>query len=71
MYKRREQGWFKHLDFILLDALCGQLALLLAHGWRHAFRPGLYGIEIYRNLAIWMGMNAVLAIIRECCGSDY
>ena len=64
MYKRREQGWFKHLDFILLDALCGQLALFLAHGWRHGFRPGLYGIEIYRNLAIWMGLfSMVIAIL--------
>lgn len=63
MYKRREQGWFKHLDFILLDALCGQLALFLAHGWRHGFRPGLYGIEIYRNLAIWMGLFSVVIAI--------
>ena len=63
MYKRKEQGWFKHLDFILLDALCGQLALFLAHGWRHGFRPGLYGIEIYRNLAIWMGLFSVVIAI--------
>lgn len=63
MYKRREQGWFKHLDFILLDALCGQLALYLAHGWRHGFQPGLYGIEIYRSLAIWMGLFSVVIAI--------
>lgn len=63
MYKRREQGWFKHLDFVLLDGLCGQMALFLAHGWRHGFRPGLYCIEIYRNLAIWMGLFSVVIAI--------
>lgn len=31
MYKRREQGWLKHLDFILWDALALQIAFVLAY----------------------------------------
>ena len=64
MYKRREQGWFKHLDFILLDVLSGQVAFYLAYGWRHGFYPGLFDVEHYRNLAIWMaGFGVIIAIL--------
>lgn len=31
MYNRKVQGWFKHLDFILLDCVCLYLSLLLAY----------------------------------------
>ena len=37
MYKKKEQSWLKHLDFILLDVLSAQLALVLAYGFRHGF----------------------------------
>ena len=35
MYKRASQGWVKHLDFILLDMLCLQIAFFLAYFLRH------------------------------------
>ena len=41
MYKRTDHGWLKHLDFILLDLLCAQLALILAYGLRHGFDRSL------------------------------
>ena len=30
MYKRNAQGWSKHLDFIIMDEICLQIALILA-----------------------------------------
>lgn len=68
MYKRSEQGWLKHLDFILLDTLCGQIALVLAYAWYNgAFRNGqwrwVYNQPIYRNLAIWMALFSVLVAV--------
>lgn len=38
MYEKRKKGWTKHIDFILLDALCLQLSYFLAHQIR-------FGIE--------------------------
>ena len=39
MYVRKTKSWIKHIDFILLDVLCLQLAFVLAyitrHGWTH------------------------------------
>lgn len=64
MYKRKEQSWLKHLDFILLDVLCAQLAFVLAYGWRFGFARGwLYEETIYRYLALWMAMFGVLIAI--------
>ena len=69
MYKRREQGWLKHLDFIILDVLCAQLAFVLAYGWRFGwpwagYHRWLYQEPIYRNLAYWMaGFCVVVAVV--------
>lgn len=54
MYKKTEQGWLKHLDFILWDVLSAQIALVLAYGLRHGFDKWMYRRVPYRNLAIWM-----------------
>lgn len=42
MYNRKVQGWFKHLDFILLDCVCLYLSLLLAY----MIRMGSWGLFI-------------------------
>ena len=63
MYKRTEQGWLKHLDFIVLDVLCAQLALILAYGWRFGFRELVYDEGIYRDLAIWMAAFGVIIAV--------
>ncbi len=53
MYKRREQGWLKHLDFILWDALALQIAFVLAYIIRlNDFFP--YSSPLYARLAILM-----------------
>lgn len=52
MYKRSEQGWLKHLDFIFLDVLCAQVALMLAYGLRFGFTQFIYADEDFRKMAI-------------------
>lgn len=54
MYKKTEQGWLKHLDFILWDVLSAQIALVLAYSLRHGFDKWMFDRVPYRNLAIWM-----------------
>ena len=79
MYKRKEQGWLKHLDFIILDVLCAQLAFVLAYGWRFGWQirwlswltsdiasashRWLYEELIYRNLAFWIAGFCVVVAI--------
>ena len=60
MYKKSEQGWLKHLDFIILDALCAQLAFVLAYGLRFGFREWVYAEGIYRSLAVWMALFGLI-----------
>jgi len=63
MYKKSEQGWLKHLDFILLDVLSAQIAFVLAFGLRHGFEKWMYEKVPYRNLAIWMAFFGVAVAV--------
>lgn len=58
MYKRNNQGWLKHIDFILWDALALQIAFVLAHAIRHGGLP--YTTEVYRTLAIMLVVVDIL-----------
>ena len=65
MYKRNSGGWMKHVDFIILDILCLQVALTLAYacsgyGW------DIYTPILYRNVAMFLGLaDLMLLICRE------
>lgn len=51
MYNRKVQGWFKHLDFIMLDCVCLYLSLFLAY----AVRMGsvkLFADETYSSISL-------------------
>ena len=37
MYRRKNKGWLKHMDFIILDLLCLQVCFALAYFSRHGF----------------------------------
>ena len=50
MYRRYSQGWLKHLDFILIDALVLQGCFVLSFYLRHGSIP--YSFASYRFLAI-------------------
>lgn len=51
MYNRKVQGWFKHLDFILLDCVCLYLSLLLAYMIRMG-SWNLFASEIYNSISL-------------------
>ena len=59
MYKRASQGWLKHLDFIIVDELCLQIAFVLAYLIRQrAFPP--YVVPLYRSIGITFVMLDLL-----------
>ena len=31
MYRKESEGWFKHIDFIIIDMICLQVAFCLAY----------------------------------------
>ena len=51
MYSKKPQGWKKHLDFILLDILCLQVAFVLAYITRHGL-VSPYVNPDYREIAV-------------------
>lgn len=59
MYRRKPQGWLKHIDFILLDVLCLQLAFVLAYVTRHGW-VNPYAIDHYMNLICVYTLVSVL-----------
>lgn len=64
MYRRGARRWAKHLDFILLDALCLQVVLLIAYSLRHGFDRSIYQLPLYRTLAItYFGVDLLVAIV--------
>lgn len=58
MYKRNNQGWLKHIDFILWDVFSLQLAFALAFMIRHGYLP--YLSEMYRTLAVLFAVVDIL-----------
>ena len=61
MYRKNSSGWVKHVDFILLDLLCIQLAfyffLCVSDG-----RMDPYSVPIYRNMAIFIELADIAVI---------
>ena len=51
MYRKESEGWFKHIDFILIDMICLQIAFCLAYVLKGlGINP--YANLVYRNMAI-------------------
>ena len=63
MYKRNAQGWFKHLDFILWDVLCLQIAYILGYMIRHGWGLWPYTIRDYNSLAIVLAVVDILVCV--------
>ena len=59
MYQRNRQGWLKHIDFILIDALVQQVAFVIAYMLRHGW-SNPYKIPTYRTLAILLFFTNIL-----------
>ena len=56
MYKRSSENWTRHLDFILLDAVCLALSLFLAYYSYYYYTNhklfDLFADDLYRNILI-------------------
>ncbi len=61
MYRKSADGWLKHMDFIMLDMLCLQLAFLLSFLIRHGIRNP-YAIPLYRNMAIFIELADIMVL---------
>ena len=59
MYQRNRQGWLKHIDFILLDAIVLQISFILAYVIRHGWSSP-YRIPYYRTLGITLFIIDIL-----------
>lgn len=64
MYKRNSQGWSRHLDFIILDNISLQIALIIGVLVReHTFA---YSVPLYRNLAlVLLLIDTILLLTRN------
>ena len=51
MYRRKNKGWLKHLDFIILDLLCLQVCFALAYFSRHGLGGNPHKV-IYQNMML-------------------
>ena len=61
MYRKSADGWLKHMDFIMLDMLCLQIAFLLSFLIRHGIRNP-YAIPLYRNMAIFIELADIMVL---------
>ena len=61
MYKRNPKGWIKHVDFMILDLLCVQLAFYISYVLRQGdWNP--YAVPLYRNMAIFTELADIIVI---------
>ena len=61
MYKKASGGWLKHLDFIILDIVCLQLAFIVAYMLRHGF-SNPFSNKLYAGMSAFL-MLADAAVI--------
>ncbi len=65
MYERKNKGWMKHLDFMVVDIICLQTAFVLAYNVRFGIANPYKDVE-YLNLAIiFLLIDFCAAIIFE------
>ena len=53
MYRKDSVRWIKHVDFIILDLICLQMAFVLAYAFS-GYGANPYQLILYRNMAVFM-----------------
>lgn len=53
MYKKAPKGWLKHIDFIIIDCICLQLAFLFGYWARHGMGSPYRG-EVYGKMQVML-----------------
>lgn len=62
MYRKNANGWLKHIDFIILDMICLQIAFMLAYFIKNG-NIHLYNIFLYRNMAIILELADLMVLL--------
>lgn len=60
---KQQKSWIKHIDFIIVDLICLELAFLFAYWIRHGIDSNPYSISIYRNEAMVLLLIQLLVAI--------
>lgn len=62
MYRKEEEGWLKHWDFLLLDILCMQVAVTLAFLFRFDFRNPFLNHDYWR-LSVLLFLSDLVTLL--------
>lgn len=62
MYRKNANGWLKHIDFIILDMICLELAFMVAYFIRNR-DIHLYNDFLYRNMAIIIELSDLMVLL--------
>ena len=61
MYRKDSTGWIKHVDFIILDLICLQVAFVLAYVLS-GYGANPYQLILYRNMAVFMEVSDLVVL---------
>lgn len=63
---KEQKSWVKHIDFIVIDLICLELAFLFAFWMRHGIESNPYSISIYRNeILVLLLIQLIVAIFSK------
>ena len=62
MYRKNANGWLKHIDFMILDMICLQLAFITAYFIKNG-NIHLYNNFLYRNMAIIIELADLMVLL--------
>lgn len=62
MYRKNANGWLKHIDFIILDMICLQIAFMMAYFIKNG-NTHLYNDFLYRNMAIILEVADLMVLL--------
>ena len=61
MYKKRSSSWMKHLDFIIQDIFCIQIALFVAYIFRNGLRNPFLE-TIYQQMMVIVTITDIVIV---------
>lgn len=62
MYRKNANGWLKHIDFVILDMICLQIAFMMAYFIKNG-NIHLYNNFLYRNMAIIIELADLMVLL--------
>ena len=62
MYRKNANGWLKHVDFMILDMICLQIAFVMAYFIKNG-NIHLYNNFLYRNMAIILEVADLMVLL--------